>query len=97
VEKAQQSNLESFVPRLKWETALCTKVLSQKTFPSLPSYEGIVVATQCGVVNPGAHRAENDVKMAAGILYALIDRIRANGTPVETVQDLLNYQGQLSR
>jgi DNA polymerase III epsilon subunit-like protein len=71
-------------------------VLAVKTLPGLPSYEGIVVATTCEVYNPNPHRAESDVRMSAGILFELIKRLRAQGQPMSTVQDLLAWQGVLN-
>ncbi|MDX2085783.1 MAG: 3'-5' exonuclease [Candidatus Melainabacteria bacterium] len=94
-EKYTNTVLFSAKPLLRLETSLCTKVLAQKALPGLPSYEGVVVATQCGVKNDNPHRAEYDVLMCAGILFALIERIRQQGVPVATVQALLDYQGPL--
>jgi DNA polymerase III epsilon subunit family exonuclease len=81
--------------RIAVETSLCTRVLATKILPGLPSYEGIVVATQCGYYNPNPHRAEADVRMAAAILFELVKKGRANGQAFETVGDLLRFQGQL--
>jgi DNA polymerase III epsilon subunit family exonuclease len=80
--------------------AFCTKLLAQKVLPGLPSYEGIVVATQCGYHNNNPHRAEADVRMAGAILFALIERLQRwpeavtpMTPPITTVQQLLTYQG----
>jgi DNA polymerase III epsilon subunit-like protein len=76
--------------------AVCTKMLAQKVMPGLPSYEGIVVATQCGYHNNNPHRAEADVRMAGAILFALIERLQhqpERTAPITTVQQLLAYQG----
>lgn len=95
-EKLSQTGLGSFVPRFNLQQALCTKTLATRVYPGLPSYEGIVVATHCGVVNPNPHRAESDVRMSAGILFALIDKMAsANPAKPLTVQDVLTQQGPL--
>lgn len=95
-DKLLTTGLSSFVSRLDFATAFCTKALAVKALPGLPSYEGIVVATQCGIKNPNPHRAENDVRMAAGILFALIDRVKASDPRIQTVQHLMDFQGQLT-
>ncbi|MEB3286706.1 MAG: 3'-5' exonuclease [Vampirovibrionales bacterium] len=94
-EKFQQNGLGLFADRTLLSRALCTKVLAQKIMPGLPSYEGIVVATSCGVINPNPHRAENDVKMSADILFALIQRLQEQNPGIRTARDLLAYQGVL--
>ncbi|WP_373532662.1 PolC-type DNA polymerase III [Vampirovibrio sp.] len=95
-EKISQSGLDVFAERYNLSRAFCTKVLAQKAMPSLPSYEGIVVATAVGYHNPNPHRAESDVRMSAAILFALIKKLQAENSSLQTVQDLLNYQGVLS-
>lgn len=95
-EKLEQTGLSNFMDRFVVNKALCTRVLAKKALPGLPSYEGIVVATQCGVYNPNPHRAESDVRMSAGILFALIKRLREEGQALDKLEDLLNYQGLLS-
>ncbi len=88
-EKLDQTGLGTYLSRVNPETALCTKKLAQKLMPGLPSYEGVVVATQCGVYNPNPHRAESDVRMSAGILFALLKRLDPS---VQTVADLIAFQ-----
>lgn len=95
-EKLQQSGLSSFSHRFDLTRACCTKALAVKLLPGLPSYEGIVVATQCGVVNPNPHRAEADVRMSAGILFQLIERLKKQDPNVKTLGDLFAFQGVLS-
>lgn len=95
-EKVSQSGLDVFQDRYNLARAFCTRVLAVKTLPGLPSYEGIVVATSCGVYNPNPHRAESDVRMSAGILFELFNRIRAQGHSLKTVHDLLQWQGVLT-
>lgn len=95
-EKISQSGLDVFADRYDLSRAFCTKVLAQKALPSLPSYEGIVVATAVGYHNPNPHRAEADVRMSAAILFELIKKLQAQDANLKTVQDLLNYQGLLS-
>ena len=95
-EKTAQMGLGVYEERYSLGRAFCTKQLAQKAMPGLPSYEGIVVATACGVVNPNPHRAESDVRMSAGILFSIIDRLQKSGTPPRTVSDLLTFQGKLS-
>jgi DNA polymerase III epsilon subunit-like protein len=95
-EKLHQSGLGSLANRFEITRAFCTKALAVKAVPGLPSYEGIVVATHVGVSNPNPHRAEADVRMSAGILFAIIDRVRKDGTPLRTVQELMDFQGPLS-
>lgn len=95
-EKLQQAGLSDFADRFHLGRACCTKALAVKVLPGLPSYEGVMVATQCGVYNPNPHRAESDVRMSAGILFHLIGRIRTQGTPLATVKDLLDFQGPLT-
>ena len=94
-EKVSQSGLGSFLDRYDLSRAFCTKVLAQKALPSLPSYEGVMVATAIGYHNPNPHRAEADVRMSAGILFELIKRLKADNPNMKTVQDLQNYQGVL--
>lgn len=95
-EKIGQSGLDVFADRYDLSRAFCTKVLAQKALPSLPSYEGIVVATAIGYHNPNPHRAEADVRMSGAILFALIEKLQAENASIKTVQDLLTYQGVLS-
>lgn len=94
-EKMESTGLGAYVDRINFSRALCTKVLAQKLFPELPSYEGIVVANHCGVYNPNPHRAEYDVRMAAGILYAMITIAQERHPGIETVADLLAFQGEI--
>ena len=94
-EKLSQNGLASFLSRIELNRALCTKVLAQKALPGLPSYEGVMVATAIGYHNPNPHRAEADVRMSAGILFELINRLQAQDSKLKTVQDLLDYQGSL--
>ncbi|MBY0403339.1 MAG: 3'-5' exonuclease [Cyanobacteria bacterium] len=95
-EKLQSNGLGSLAERFTLSNSLCTKALAVRALPGLPSYEGIVVATQCGVVNPNPHRAESDVRMSAGILFALIDKLQKTTPTLKTVADLIQYQGVLS-
>ena len=95
-EKITQSGLGTFLDRYDLSRSFCTKVLAQKALPSLPSYEGVMVATAIGYHNPNPHRAEADVRMSAGILFELIKRVKAENPKLKTLQDLLNYQGILS-
>jgi DNA polymerase III epsilon subunit family exonuclease len=96
-EKLQQSGMASLQDRFDLQRAFCTRALALKALPGLPSYEGVVVATQCGVYNPNPHRAEYDVRMSAGILFELIRRLQADeALNLKTAQDLLDYQGPLS-
>jgi DNA polymerase III alpha subunit (gram-positive type) len=94
-EKIQQCNLLSYAPCFDINRAVCTKALATKALPGLPSYEGIVVATTCGVYNPNPHRAENDVRMSAGILFSIIGKLQGENPSIKTLQDLLDYQGPL--
>lgn len=91
-EKFNQNGMAMFCDRVDSSRSLCTKILAQKAMPGLPSYEGIVVATSCGVVNPNPHRAENDVRMSAEILFALIKRIQESNPSIKTIGDLIRYQ-----
>lgn len=95
-EKVTQNGLGSFLQRYDLGRSFCTKVLAQKALPSLPSYEGVMVATAIGYHNPNPHRAEADVRMSAGILFELINRLKVQDPKMKTLQDLLNYQGVLS-
>lgn len=95
-EKLQQTGLASFQSRFEITRAFCTKALAVKALPGLPSYEGVVVATQCGVYNPNPHRAEYDVRMSAGILFEIMRRVQGQHASIQTVRHLLNYQGNLS-
>jgi DNA polymerase III epsilon subunit family exonuclease len=92
-EKLEQSGLGAFIDRFDMKRACCTKVMAQKALPSLPSYEGIMVATAVGYHNPNPHRAEADVRMSAGILFELIKRLKADGHALNRLQDLLTWQG----
>ncbi len=94
-EKNSQTGLEGFVDRYDLSRAFCTKALAVKALPGLPSYEGIMVATSVGYHNPNPHRAEADVRMSAGILFALIERVCAANPKIQTVQDLMDWQGPL--
>jgi DNA polymerase III epsilon subunit family exonuclease len=93
-EKLSQNGLSAFQNRLDLTRSLCTRILAKKLLPGLPGYEGVVVATACGVVNPNPHRAENDVRMSAAILFHLYDKLEAQG--VKTIGDALAFQGPLS-
>ncbi|MCA9841736.1 MAG: 3'-5' exonuclease [Cyanobacteria bacterium HKST-UBA03] len=95
-QKLESTGLHSMTSRFDMATALCTKTLAQRALPGLPSYQGIVVATQCGVRNDNPHRAEADVRMSAGILFALIDKLRTDGKSLHSVADLLTLQGPIS-
>lgn len=95
-EKVSQNGLDVFLERYNYARAFCTKVLAQKALPSLPSYEGIMVATAIGYHNDNPHRAEADVRMSAAILFELIKRLKAENPILKTAQDLLDYQGTLS-
>jgi DNA polymerase III epsilon subunit family exonuclease len=94
-EKITTTGLDAFQARYSMSTAFCTKALAVKALPGLPSYEGIMVATAIGYHNPNPHRAEADVRMSAGILFELIQRIQKQDASIKTVQDLLNWQGIL--
>jgi len=94
-EKINQNGLGAFLERYNLSRAFCTKVLAQKALPSLPSYEGVMVATAIGYHNPNPHRAEADVRMSAGILFELIKRQKAENPNLKTIQDLLSFQGVL--
>ena len=93
--KSQECGFHGLENRFALEHALCTKVLAQKVLPNLPSYEGILVATQCGYHNPNPHRAEADVRMSAAILFALVQKLRNAGHGIHTVQDVFDVQGPL--
>jgi DNA polymerase III epsilon subunit family exonuclease len=95
-EKVGQTGLSVFLDRYEYGRAFCTKQLAQKALPGLPSYEGVVVATTCGVHNPNPHRAESDVRMSAGILFELIKRLKTQGAALKTAQDLLDWQGPVN-
>lgn len=94
-EKCVQMGLGVYQERYSLTRAFCTKQLAQRAMPGLPSYEGIVVATACGVHNPNPHRAESDVRMSAGILFNLIDRLKKSNPVPRTVVDLMAVQGSL--
>lgn len=91
--KLEEVGLDAYLDRFTPERALCTKVLAQKVLPGLPSYEGVAVANQFGIVNPNAHRAEYDVKMTAELVYALVKRLQEIDPSIKTVGDVLAYQG----
>ncbi|MEB3244714.1 MAG: 3'-5' exonuclease [Vampirovibrionales bacterium] len=95
-EKAQTKGVTPLLTQLNLQNALCTKVLAQKLLPGLPSYAGMVVATQCGVVNTRAHRAENDVRMCAGILFKLLEKWQATQPVPQQLSDIYAFQGALS-
>ena len=94
-EKCHECGLIGLEHRIDLSKAFCTKVLAQKIMPGLPSYEGIVVATQCGYYNDNPHRAEADVRMSAAILFALVEKLLQQGKRISTVSDLLVVQGVL--
>jgi DNA polymerase III epsilon subunit family exonuclease len=89
-EKLVQSGLSNSL--LTAERGVCTRNLARKMLPGLPSYEGIVVATACDVINDNPHRAEADVRMSAGILFHLLGRL---GSDVTTLGALQALQGPL--
>jgi|GEM_PF-1912262 len=95
-EKCRECGFFGLENRIAWERSFCTKVLAQKLLPGLPSYEGILVATQIGYHNPNPHRAEADVRMSAAILFALADKARLQGHTINTPEDLLNIQGRIA-
>ncbi|MBY0403222.1 MAG: hypothetical protein K2X66_04940 [Cyanobacteria bacterium] len=45
-----------------------------------------------GFDTSGAHRAENDVGMAAKVFYKMVSEAKAKGVPMETVGDVYQYQ-----
>jgi DNA polymerase III epsilon subunit family exonuclease len=96
-EKLAQNGMGSMADKLQLSQALCTRMLALKAIPGLPNYQGVTVATACGIHNPNPHRAEADVRMSAGILFSLIERLTSKGTLAAnaTVEDLLAYQGEL--
>ena len=94
-EKLGAAGLSAFVERFDYHKSFCTRVLAVKAFPGLRSYEGVVVATHCGVYNPNPHRAESDVRMSAGILFKIIAALKSRNPDLRNVQDLLDYQGVL--
>lgn len=96
-EKVGSVGLNSFVDRFELSRSFCTKALAVKAIPGLPSYDGVTVASSCNVYNPNPHRAEYDVRMCAGILFAVIERLRKEGVPMNTLQDLFHYQGSLEK
>lgn len=95
-EKCRETGLLNGESVFSNERAFCSKVLAQKVLPGLPSYEGIVVATQCGYHNDNPHRAEADVRMSAAILFKLIEKLRAQGQSITTVESLRSYQGPIA-
>jgi DNA polymerase III epsilon subunit family exonuclease len=95
-EKCRECGFFGLEERIAWERAFCTKMLAQKLLPGLPSYEGILVATQIGYHNPSPHRAEADVRMSAAILFALADKAKRDGHTIATPEDLLNIQGRIA-
>lgn len=84
---------------IRSEQALCTHRLAKRLMPGLPSYEGVIVGAQCGVINNNAHRAEADVYMAAGILYKLLEKVPGyqDGFHSLTLDQVLGFQGVLKR
>ncbi len=95
-EKMNHCGLGVFADRIDLGRALCTKALAVKGIPGLPSYEGVVVATAVGYHNPNPHRAEADVRMSAAILFNLVKKLKAEGAALNTVQDVLSWQGALN-
>lgn len=90
--KLEEVGLDAYLERFVMERALCTKVLAQKVLPGLPTYEGIAVAHQFGIVNPNPHRAEYDVKMTAELVYALVKRLQETNPEIKTVEDVIAFQ-----
>lgn len=95
LEKLNETGLHVFQDRFVLDRAICTRILGKKAIPGLPSYEGITVATAVGHHNPNPHRAEADVRMSAGILFGIIDRLNQPTTTIKTLGDLWTYQGLL--
>lgn len=91
--KLEEVGLTAYLERINPERCLCTKVLAQKILPGLPSYEGVAVAAHFGIVNPNAHRAEYDVKMTAEMLYAMLKVLQQKEPGIQTMADVLTYQG----
>jgi DNA polymerase III epsilon subunit family exonuclease len=87
-EKAMTVGLLHFEQQLANQNAVCTRLLAKHCLPMLPSYEGAVVATQCGHYNANAHRAEADVRMAAAILFHLLPQVHPNASPCTLAQVL---------
>jgi DNA polymerase III epsilon subunit-like protein len=94
-EKCESTGLLNGSSLITLERAFCTRRLAQKLLPGLPSYQGIVVATQCGYHNDNPHRAEADVRMAAAILFSLAEKARQQGHSLKTLGDLQQVQGVL--
>jgi DNA polymerase III epsilon subunit family exonuclease len=93
--KCEECGFHGMENRLALEKAFCTRVLAKQLLPGLPSYEGIVVANQCGYYNPNPHRAEADVRMAAAILFSLIEKAQEQDSDCTTLDDLSRLQGPL--
>lgn len=49
------------------------------------------IAQSFGISDEGAHQADFDVQMCAIIFYKMVQRLRDNGIPMSTVQDLRDY------
>lgn len=95
-EKFTQIGMAEMASRISLSRSLCTCVLARKLLPGLPSYQGVVIATALGILNPQAHRAEHDARMAAKMLYKLADKMDTADTHPLTLDDLLAHQGSLS-
>lgn len=103
--KLHQNGLEQWKERFDLNRTLCTQTLARVALPKLDgypergkgTYTGSTVAQHLGITNPGAHRAENDVKTTALTLYALIKRLQeganVTGNPMRTLRDLFSLQG----
>jgi DNA polymerase III subunit epsilon len=95
IAKSEECGFHTLQSRLNSHLAVCTCQLARKVMPGLPSYEGILVATQCGYHNPNPHRAEADVRMSAAILFALITKSLQSAQPLHTLQDIIHIQGEI--
>lgn len=93
--KSQQVGLTVLGDKISPETALCTKTLAQIAIPGLESYSLKSVIPHYGIVNDGAHRARNDVKATSEFLTALIRDVQGRGTTLNTLGDLVEYQGPI--
>ncbi len=88
-----KKDLSKLKDRFQLENAFCTKTLAQVAIPGLKNYGGSALARYFNIKNPGAHRAENDVKTSAQTFYGLLQKIQQDNPALKTVGELRQYQG----
>lgn len=91
--RLQAHGLAHYQDRFVLEDAFCTRKLGHLAEPTLRDTRASKLAQHWGLPALPHHRAENDVRNAALVLFELIRRIREVAPDCRTVGDLKDLQG----